>query len=114
MIKGGKAGDTNKLYLTLHEADCLRPQASRPLQGQKTGAFYRVKNRKQGNNYRTQSWLGIRGLADWMYCVSGQEEHLKGNENHLRFSLLMRHPGRRWLHLGPRKLFQHKSCTSHV
>lgn len=29
----------------------------------------------QGNKYRAQGKLGVWGLADWMYCVSGQAEH---------------------------------------
>ena len=26
------------------------------------------------------SWPGIWELADWIYCVSGQVEHLRGHE----------------------------------
>lgn len=42
-------------------------------------SFYRIKNKKQGSDYRVQTWRDIRGLADWMCCVSGQEE-LQGTE----------------------------------
>lgn len=43
---------------------------------------------------KAQSWLGIRGWAYWMYCISGQAEHLQGQESYLSFSLLMWRLGR--------------------
>lgn len=47
----------------------------------KAGNFYRTKSREHGNKYRAQSWLGRWVLADWLYCISGQAEHLKGHKN---------------------------------
>ena len=29
------------------------------------------------------SWPGIWGLVDWIYCVSGQAEHLQGHTSYL-------------------------------
>ena len=31
--------------------------------------------KEQGNKYRAQSRIGVWGLADWLYCTSGQVEH---------------------------------------
>ena len=56
--------------------------------GQKAGSFHRIKNKEQGSKYRAQSWLGVWGLAGWIYCVSGQGEHLQGRESYLSSSLL--------------------------
>ena len=55
---------------------------------------------------KAQGWLGVWGLADWIYCVSGQMEYLQGHENGLSLGLLTRHPGQEQLHLGSRNLFQ--------
>lgn len=30
----------------------------------------------EGNKYRVQRWLVAWGLAEWIYCISGQVEHL--------------------------------------
>ena len=91
----------NKLYVTLHEVDSLLLENCK--MGQKAGRFYRIKNKEQGrdeqkyligwghtvnlvwgekereNNYRAQSCLGFCGLANWIYCVSGQAEYLQGH-----------------------------------
>lgn len=64
-------------------------------------------SKEHGNEYRARSCLDIWGLADWIYCVSGQVEHLQGHKWYLKFSLLRRHPGQGQL-LGPRKLFQQR------
>lgn len=45
--------------------------------GQKVGSFYRIKTKEQGNKCRAQSLLGVRGLAEWMYCIFGQVEDLQ-------------------------------------
>ena len=37
------------------------------------------KIKEQGNKYRAQKY-GVWGLADWMYCVSGQAEPLQEHE----------------------------------
>lgn len=55
---------------------------------------------------KAQSWLGIWGLADWIYCISGQEVDLQGYESYLSSSLLMWHSGQEPLDLWSRKLFQ--------
>lgn len=68
--------------------------------GQKAESFYRIKNKEQerdnrkyliawgpeinfvqsekeqGNKYKAQTWLGVWGLAGWIYCISGQVRHL--------------------------------------
>ena len=30
----------------------------------------------EGNKHRVQRWLVVWGLAEWIYCVSHQVEHL--------------------------------------
>lgn len=35
----------------------------------------------QRNTYRVQSWLGVWGLSDGIYCVSGQKEFSQEHEN---------------------------------
>ena len=32
------------------------------------------------NKYRAQSWPSVWGLADGIYCVSGQVEHVRDTE----------------------------------
>ena len=87
--------------------------------GQKTGNFYRIKNKKENKKYligwsyivnlvwgqKTESWFGIWRLADWIYCVSGQVEHLQGHKSYLRFDLLTLHPGQEQIHLRLRNSF---------
>ena len=63
---------------------------------------------------KAQSWLGIWGLADWIYCISGQEEDLQGYESCLSFSLLMWHSGQERLDLWSRKLFQQFQDANYV
>ena len=46
MIKEDNLGDTNKLYLILHEADGLHLENCK--MGQKAGGFYRIENKEQG------------------------------------------------------------------
>ena len=88
MIKENNLGDTNKLYLTFHEADSLHSENCK--MRQKAGSFYRIKKKEEKNRKypigwghrvylvwgeEAQSWLGVWGLADWIYRVSGQAEH---------------------------------------
>lgn len=47
MTKEDKLGNTNKFYLTFHEADVLLLENCR--MGQKVGVFDRTKNKKQGH-----------------------------------------------------------------
>lgn len=54
------------------------------------------KTKGQGNKYRAQSGIHVWGSAAWIYCVSGQTEHLLGHN-----------PWQERLHLGPGNLFQH-------
>lgn len=56
-------------------------------------------------NEKAQDWPGIWKLAYWIFCVSGQAEHLQGHDTYLNFILLTWHHGQEQLHLGPRKLF---------
>lgn len=86
--------------------------------GQKIGSFYRIKNKTQGkekqkmskdqgNKCRAQRWVGVWGLADWLYCVWGPAEHLHRHErSEFQFAELA--PQQTWLNLGPRNTFQHK------
>lgn len=85
MIKGYNLNDMSKLYLTLHEVDSLHSE--------KVGRFHRIKNKEQGRDrkcligwghtinlaggVKAQRWLGIWGLTDRIYCVSGQAEHFQ-------------------------------------
>ena len=55
---------------------------------------------------KAQSWLGIWGLADWIYRISSEAEYLQGPESSLSFRLPMWQPGQKRLHLEPRNLFQ--------
>lgn len=52
------------------------------------------------------SWLGIWGLAEWIYFGSGQADHLQGCQNYLSFGLLIRTPGEEAA-FGLRNLYQH-------
>ena len=72
---------------------------------QKAGSFYRIKNteqvrekqkmnKQQRSKQRGQSWPGIWGLADWIYCVSGQAEHFQDHESYLGFGFLTRQQDR--------------------
>lgn len=63
---------------------------------------------------KVQSWLGIWGLADWIYCVYGQEEDLQGCESYLSSGLLMWHSGQEQLNLWSRKLFQQFQDMNYV
>ena len=40
-------------------------------------------NKKQGNKYKAQSWLGACGLADQIHWVSGEAKHLQGHKTYL-------------------------------
>lgn len=51
-------------------------------------------NKEQINKYRAQRWLDVWGLANRIYCVSVQAEHLQGNKSYPSFSLLTWQPGR--------------------
>lgn len=64
------------------------------------------KTEEQGVKYRAQSCLGLGGLSDWIYCVSGQWEHLQQSKVLFAAS----HLGQEWLHLEARNLFQYSFC----
>lgn len=117
MIKEDNAGDADKL----HEVDRLLLQNC--TLGQKAGYFYRTNNREQGREKHRKflnCWghivnlfcvrrcrVGsVRGLVDWMYCISGQEEHLLGTQKLPTFILLTCYPGQEHRHPGLRNLFQ--------
>lgn len=99
--------------------------------GQKVGGLYRTKNKEQGREkykipdqlgppgqtrlewergrkYRAGCWRGVGGLADWIYCISGQGEHVQGYKSYLSFPLLTWHPEQEQLHLGPGMLFSRR------
>ena len=102
-----KIDKQNKLYLKLHEVDSLLSGNCK--MGHKAESFYRIKNKEQGTeNWKISAWLGlhsllwgekdlgwigVQGLADWIYCVSVQVEHLQGNKSYLSFGLLTQHSG---------------------
>lgn len=49
-----------------------------------TGVAYLILFRnikEQGNKFGAQSWLGIYGLADSIYCISSQAEHIKEHKS---------------------------------
>ena len=94
MIKEDNSGDTNKLYLTLHQVASLLLENCK--MGWEAGSFYRIKNKEEGREKRkdllgwrhivclvwcekAQSWPGLWKLVDWLYRVSGQGEHLQGH-----------------------------------
>ena len=57
MIKEDSLGDTNKLYLTLHEVYSLLLENCK--MGWKAEGFYRVKNKEQGTEkLKVSEWLG--------------------------------------------------------
>ena len=106
----------------LHEVNCLLSENCK--MGSKARSYHRIKNKEQGRDKqkyligsgrivrlvwgeKSQSWLGVWGLADCIYCVSGGAEHLQGHKNYLSFVLLMWHLWQERLRLGPRKLLQH-------
>lgn len=64
-------------------------------------------NKEKGNKYRAQRWLDAWGV------VSGYTSRaLQGNENYLRFRLLMWHPREECLHLEPKTFIstEGRSC----
>lgn len=80
--------------------------------GQRAGCFYRIDREKQKNfdwvgprsqtclewegtgKYRVRSWLGISGLAAWIYWGFGPGAYLQGHESYVTFGLLTWYPGR--------------------
>ena len=40
------------------------------------GQNERKDEKGEGNKCRLQRWLVVWGLAEWIYCISGQVEHL--------------------------------------
>lgn len=57
MIEEDNLGDTNKLYLILHEVDSLLLENCK--MGQKARSFYRMKNKEQGiEKQKISDWPG--------------------------------------------------------
>ena len=106
---------TKFIYHLMRQAGSLLSQNCE--MGQKTGSSYRLKNKEHGGEkHKLSDWLGPHrvnfvlrrnkeintgprvglALADWLtvwiYCNSGQEEHLQGHGSDLIFCLLMWHP----------------------
>lgn len=106
MIKEDNSGDTNKPLYSMKWAASVSKGPENWRMAWKAGSFYRIKSRDQGSKYRVQSWLGRWGLADWKYRVSGQADHLKGHDTQSKFQFADVAPRQKWLHLGPRHLFQ--------
>lgn len=57
------------------------------------------------NQCRAQSWFGVWGLVDWIFCISGQAENLERHKSYLSFALLIWPPRQEWLILGPERYF---------
>ena len=53
---------------------------------------------------KAQNWLGTWGLADWMYYIFGQVDHIQG---HISYPDLAGAPGQEQLRHEPGSLFQY-------
>lgn len=47
--------------------------------------------KEQEKKYRAQSWLGVWGLANWIYVTCCQAEYSQWHKSHLSFRLLTGH-----------------------
>lgn len=120
MIREDNASDTNILWHFMKWTVSFWRTAK---WGGKAGRFYGIKKKNKEETNRkcfigwghvgnfvwgekAQSWLGVWRLTIWIHCISGQAEHLQGQDSYLSVGLLMWHFRQEQLHLGSRKLFQ--------
>lgn len=114
MIIKDNLGDTNKLYLTLHEVDS--PLSENRKAGQKAGRFYRIRTKepkrtkrkyltswvhmvnlvwgeKEQSKYKGRQWLGNWGWTDWTCCFWSSGNFTGTPQSYLSSDLLTWHPG---------------------
>ena len=101
MVKGDNLADNKHFNTSGSRQSLFLRELQSGVEGRK---IYRKRIRSKEVS---QSWFGVWGLADWIYHVSGQAEHLQGHKYYLSFGLLTWYPGQEWCYLGPRNLFPH-------
>lgn len=129
MIIEDNLGDTNKIYLTLHEGDS--PLSENRKTGQKAGRFYRIRTKeprrtkrkyltgwvhmvnlvwgeKEQSKYKGRQWLGSWGWTDWSWCFWSSGNFTGTPPKLSKFRLANMAPRQLLLYLGLRILFQQK------